>query len=80
VIGFYFGAWVRMHPAAARASLDTLLVWHAMGRLRPHVGHVLPLEEANAGLALLRERRAEGKVVIRLTPPGYSAARQSATP
>ena len=81
VIGFYFGAWVRMHPPAARASLDTLLAWHAMGRLRPHVGHVLPLEEANAGLALLRERRAERQGGDPGRPrPAYSAARQSATP
>ena len=29
VIGFYFGAWVRAHPAAARASLETLFAWHA---------------------------------------------------
>jgi NADPH2:quinone reductase len=35
------------------------------------VSHVLPLAEANAGLDLLRERRATGKVVIEV---GYSAA------
>ncbi len=64
VIGLYFGAWVRMHPAAARGSLETLMAWHGIGRLRPHVGRVLPLEEANAGLALLRDRAATGKVVI----------------
>ena len=80
VFGFYFGAWVRLHPAAARASLDALMVWHALGRLRPQVGHVLPLAEANAGLDLLRARRATGKVVVRVAEPGYSAASDSATP
>ena len=80
-IGFYFGAFVALRPAAARESLATLLAWHAAGRLRPHVGHVLPLEEANAGLDLLREpagrpaRSSSGSA-----PPSYSAARQSATP
>ena len=53
-LGLYFGAWVRAHPQAARASLETLFAWHGHGRLHPHVGHVLPLEEANAGLELLR--------------------------
>ena len=77
VIGFYFGAWVRAHPAAARASLEALMAWHRMGRLRPLVSHVLPLEAANEGLGLLRDRAATGKVVVRI---GYSAARQSATP
>ncbi|HRO10131.1 MAG TPA: NADPH:quinone oxidoreductase family protein [Amaricoccus sp.] len=66
VIGFYFGAWVRMHPAAARGSLEALMAWHGMGRLRPHVGHVLPLAAANEGLRLLRERAATGKVVVRI--------------
>jgi NADPH:quinone reductase len=65
-IGFYFGAWVRANPAAARASLETLFAWHRLGRLRPHVGHVLPLAEANEGLELLRTRRATGKVVVRV--------------
>jgi NADPH:quinone reductase len=66
VIGFYFGAWVRMHPAAARASLETLFAWHGLGRLRPHVGHLLPLEQANAALDLIRDRAATGKVVVRI--------------
>jgi NADPH2:quinone reductase len=65
-IGLYFGAWVRAHPEAARASLETLFAWHRLGRLHPHVGHVLPLEEANAGLELLRSRAATGKVVVRI--------------
>ena len=62
-----------------RESFATLFAWHAAGRLHPHVSHVLPLEEANAALDLLRNRQATGKVVVRLREP-YSAARQSATP
>ena len=65
-IGFYFGGWVRAHPALARASLETLLAWYRLGRLRPHVGRVLPLAEAEAGLALLRDRGASGKIVVRI--------------
>ncbi len=63
-----------------RASFETLLAWYAAGRLHPHVSHVLPLEEAEAGLDLLRDRRATGKVVVRVSGEGYSAARHSATP
>jgi NADPH2:quinone reductase len=65
-IGLYFGAWVRAHPEAARGSLETLFAWHRLGRLHPRVGHVLALEEANAGLDLLRSRAATGKVVVRV--------------
>jgi NADPH2:quinone reductase len=66
VLGFWFGAWARAHPAEARASIETLFAWHRLGRLRPHVGHLLPLAEANAGLDLLRGRAATGKVVVRV--------------
>ncbi len=66
VIGFYFSAWVRRHPAAARGSLEALMAWHAMGRLRPHVGHIVQLEAANDGLRLIAARAATGKVVVRV--------------
>jgi len=62
--GLYFGAWVRANPAAARASLETLFAWHRLGRISPHVSHVLPLAEANTALDLLRSREATGKVVV----------------
>ncbi len=64
--GLYFGAWARARPAEARASLETLFAWYRLGRLRPHVGHVLPLAEAEAGLELIRSRAATGKVVVRV--------------
>lgn len=65
-IGFYFGAYAALRPEVVRASFATLFAWHGAGRLHPHVGHVLPLGEANAALDLLRSRAATGKVVVRL--------------
>jgi NADPH2:quinone reductase len=64
VIGFYWGGWLRLHPAALRESCTSLFGWHAAGRLRPHVSHVLPLDRANEALDLLRTRAATGKVVV----------------
>jgi NADPH2:quinone reductase len=49
-----------------RASLAALFAWYEAGRLRPHVSDVLPLEEAEAALDLLRNRAAMGKVVLRI--------------
>jgi len=44
------------------------MAWYQAGRLHPHVSHVLPLERAAEGLALLKDRSAPspviGKVVI----------------
>jgi NADPH2:quinone reductase len=77
VLGFTLGHYAAA-PEVMRASFETLLAWYGQGRLRPHVGHVLPLEAADEALDLLRGRRATGKVVVRVAD--YSAARHSATP
>jgi NADPH2:quinone reductase len=68
VIGLYWGAYAAHRPEVMAASVAQLFGWYAEGRLHPHISHVLPLDEANAGLDLLRERKATGKVVIALDP------------
>jgi NADPH2:quinone reductase len=64
VIGFYWGGYMAFRPEALSESLATLLDWYGAGRLCPQVSHVLPLERAGEGLALLRARKAAGKIVI----------------
>ncbi len=66
VIGVNWGAYLRFNPPALTDSLSELLDWYAKGDLHPHVGHVLPFDQAEAGLELLRSRSATGKVVIRI--------------
>jgi NADPH2:quinone reductase len=65
VIGFYWGGYLAFAPERFAASLTEVVDWLASGRLKPHVSHVLPLAEAEAGLELLRSRRSTGKVVVR---------------
>ena len=64
VIGYYWGGYMRVNPKVLTDSFEVLFQWYADGKLKPHVSHVLPLAEANAGLELLRSRKATGKVVI----------------
>lgn len=64
VLGLYIGGYIKLNPKALTDSFDQLIGWYVEGRIKPHVSHVLPLEEANAGLDLLRKRQATGKVVI----------------
>ena len=64
VMAFYWGAYASFRPDAMRESLSELGRWHASGLIRPHVGHSLPFERALEGLALLRDRKATGKVII----------------
>jgi len=66
VIGFYWGAYARFKPQVLNDSIAQLFRWHAEGRLKPHVSHILPLEETVHGLDLLRNRASTGKVIITL--------------
>ncbi len=68
-IGLYFGGYVRERPEVLAASLSALFGWYGLGRLRPHVSNIVPLEAANEGLDLLRTRAATGKVVVAVDGP-----------
>ena len=64
VIGFYWGGYLKFNAAALTDSLATLMDWHATGRLKPHISHVLPLDRAAEALDLMRSRKSTGKVVV----------------
>ena len=66
VHGVYWSAYNRLKPKVLTDSVAQLIRWWQEGRLRPHVSNILPLEEANAALDLLRDRAATGKVVVRV--------------
>ncbi|MYM56574.1 NADPH:quinone oxidoreductase family protein [Thalassovita mangrovi] len=64
VLGLYWGGYLKFRPDVLTSSMKTLLHWYAEGKLKPHVSHALPLEQAAEGLDLLRSRKSTGKVVI----------------
>ena len=74
VIGFYWGGYLRFRPDALTESLGKLTAMWEVGRIKPHVSHVLPFDEVEAGLELLRSRTATGKVVIRVRPDSDGGA------
>jgi NADPH2:quinone reductase len=51
-------------PQLIGEALKTTLEWGASGKLRPVVGHTLPLEKAADGFRLMIERKNFGKVVL----------------
>jgi NADPH2:quinone reductase len=69
VMGLYWGGYLDFRPEVLTQSLAVLLDWHRQGRIRPHVSHALPLDRVEEGMALLRERRSTGKVVIEIADP-----------
>ena len=69
VSGFWYGGYESHAPQLVADSMTRLLRWRAEGLIRPHVSHVLPFDAFPEGLALLRDRKATGKVVIRVQQP-----------
>ena len=66
VLGLYWGGYLAFRPEVLTGSLAELMDWYAKGEIKPHVSHVLPLEQAAEGMELLRSRASTGKVVITL--------------
>ncbi|MEM6304132.1 MAG: NADPH:quinone oxidoreductase family protein [Pseudomonadota bacterium] len=67
VMGLYWGGYARVNPKVLTDSIAQLFAWYAEGKLKPHVSHVMPLEQANEALDLLRTRKATGKVVVQVS-------------
>ncbi|MEM1432295.1 MAG: NADPH:quinone oxidoreductase family protein [Pseudomonadota bacterium] len=64
ICGFYWGGYLRFAPRALADSLGQVLDWMSSGALTLRIGTHLPFEEAVAGLDLLRDRKATGKIVV----------------
>lgn len=66
VMGLYWGAYLNFAPHVLTDSLREVFDWIAAGDLRPHISDTLPFDDYPTGLALLRDRKSTGKVVITL--------------
>ncbi len=67
VLGLFWGGYKKFKPKVLTDSFKVLIDWYVAGKLIPHVSHVMPLDQANAALDLLRTRKATGKVVVRVS-------------
>jgi NADPH:quinone reductase-like Zn-dependent oxidoreductase len=56
--------WGALSVEPDYASLEAMAVLAEAGRLRPHVQHVLPLEQIGRAHELVETNRTQGKVVI----------------
>ena len=52
-------------PQKLNQSVQDLFQWYVEGKLRPCVSQSLPLEESVRAIALLTDRKAHGKVIVR---------------
>lgn len=64
IVGVFWGAFTQREPKANQQNMMELAQWFATGKLRPHIGHRFPLDQAGEAMNVLAERKAMGKVVI----------------
>jgi NADPH2:quinone reductase len=62
--GFYLGRLMRLRPDVVLAAANELLGRWADGDIAPVVGATFPLDEVDAALRLVADRRSTGKVVL----------------
>jgi len=70
VIGVFYGAWSAKWPAENARNFEALFAMHEQGKLAPLIGAEYPLEDYAAALNCLAERRAIGKVVVKIGSGG----------
>lgn len=63
-VGFYWGSYRKNAPHMVRNQYDELFRWHSEGKLRPHISHHFPMEQAADAMNALLERRSTGKVIL----------------
>ena len=66
VCGVFWGAFVARNPHGHQANVAALLALYAEGKVRPEVSEVFPFERSADAIAALADRRALGKVVVRI--------------
>ncbi|WP_404363993.1 NADPH:quinone oxidoreductase family protein [Marinobacter sp.] len=66
VVGVFWGAFTQKEPETSLQNMKDLFGLYAQGKIKPRVSEVFPFEEYEAALNALTERRARGKIVLRV--------------
>ncbi len=65
LVGVYWGRHARQNPHEFRRQMGRLLTWGAEGAIRPHIDHVLPLDQTAEALHMMERRQIKGKVIVK---------------
>jgi len=66
LVGVFWGAFAQRQPQDNAANFQQLFAWHAEGKLKPLVSQTFPLAQASEAIDTLAQRRAVGKVVVKV--------------
>jgi len=64
IVGVFWGAWSERYRDASIAADEQIFNWIAEGKLKPYVGAVFPLDEFKKAMHGVRDRTAQGRVVL----------------
>jgi NADPH:quinone reductase len=67
IIGVWWGTWAEKNPALQVQNMRELAALVSAGTLKPRVTESYRLDEFRAAFAAITERRARGKVILRIT-------------
>ncbi len=67
IIGVWWGTWLAKHPQESLQNLRELGALLASGKLRPRVTESYAFDDFKQAFRAIRERRAVGKVVLRMS-------------
>ena len=66
IVGVFWGAWVGMFPEENKKNFLELFKLHSQEKIKPEVSDSFPLEEGAKAIAHLKDRKAKGKVIIKI--------------
>lgn len=64
IIGVFLGAFMNRHPFKASKMMNRLIDLFSEGKLNPYIYQTFPLEESQAALQMMMDRKAKGKLVV----------------
>ena len=66
LVGVWWGTWMTKHPAEHAQNMQELAAWVADGTLQATVSEAFSLDDYKAAFRRLSERKAMGKVILRM--------------
>ncbi len=67
IVGVWWGTWAARNPDGQIQNMAEISALVASGKLQPRVSETYPIEDFEKAFQLISERRALGKVVLRLS-------------
>ena len=66
IVGVFWGQWVSMFPEENKKNFEELFKLHSEGKINPEVSDSFSLENGADAIAHLKDRKAKGKVIIKI--------------